>query len=83
MRLMMMFPTNHLEFRHVDSAQAYRNESAVGEAVRDSGVNRSECFISACHCEDDSGDGLLFLPKFSDEMRQQESWIRQHIEGRR
>ncbi|OJA10533.1 hypothetical protein AZE42_01711 [Rhizopogon vesiculosus] len=33
-------------YRHVDSAQAYRNESAVGEAVRDSGVNRSECFIT-------------------------------------
>lgn len=38
---------NHL--RHVDSAQAYRNEAAVGEAVRDSGIDRGELFISACH----------------------------------
>jgi diketogulonate reductase-like aldo/keto reductase len=44
-----------LEFRHVDSAQAYRNEGAVGEAVRDSGIDRSECFI--CHSsKGDSGD---------------------------
>jgi diketogulonate reductase-like aldo/keto reductase len=33
----------------VDSAQAYRNETAVGEAVRDSGIDRGELFISACH----------------------------------
>lgn len=33
-------------FRHVDSAQAYRNETAVGEAVRDSGIDRGEFFIT-------------------------------------
>ncbi|KAG1813793.1 NADP-dependent oxidoreductase domain-containing protein [Suillus variegatus] len=33
-------------FRHVDSAQAYRNEAAVGEAVRDSGIDRGELFIT-------------------------------------
>ncbi|KAG0704728.1 NADP-dependent oxidoreductase domain-containing protein [Suillus ampliporus] len=33
-------------FRHVDSAQAYRNEPEVGEAVRDSGIDRSEFFIT-------------------------------------
>jgi len=47
MRLMTIFRNNHLESRHVDSAQAYRNEGAVGEAIRDSGIDRSECFISA------------------------------------
>jgi len=33
-------------YRHVDSAQAYRNEVAVGEAVRESGLNRSDLFIT-------------------------------------
>lgn len=33
-------------YRHVDSAQAYRNEAAVGEAVRASGLNREDLFIS-------------------------------------
>ncbi|KAG1745434.1 NADP-dependent oxidoreductase domain-containing protein [Suillus paluster] len=33
-------------YRHVDSAQVYRNEPAVGEAVRDSGIDRSEFFIT-------------------------------------
>ncbi|KAJ6625478.1 Aldo/keto reductase [Mycena sp. CBHHK59/15] len=33
-------------YRHVDSAQVYRNEAAVGEAVRASGLNREELFIT-------------------------------------
>ncbi len=33
-------------YRHVDSAQAYRNEASVGEAVRASGLNREDLFIS-------------------------------------
>ena len=33
-------------FRHVDSAQAYKNETAVGEAVKESGIPREEIFIS-------------------------------------
>ncbi|KAI6044662.1 NADP-dependent oxidoreductase domain-containing protein [Pisolithus marmoratus] len=33
-------------YRHVDSAQAYKNEGAVGEAVRDSGIPREELFIT-------------------------------------
>ncbi|KAK2464217.1 hypothetical protein APHAL10511_003674 [Amanita phalloides] len=33
-------------YRHVDSAQAYRNEAAVGEAVRASGLDREELFIT-------------------------------------
>ncbi|KAJ3727246.1 Aldo/keto reductase [Lentinula guzmanii] len=33
-------------YRHVDSAQMYRNEAAVGEAVRESGLNRSDLFIT-------------------------------------
>jgi len=33
---------------HVDSAQVYRNEAQVAEAVRESGLDRGEVFISAC-----------------------------------
>src|SRR3954452_16464432 len=35
-----------LGYRHVDTAQAYRNEKSVGRAVRDSGVPRDEIFIT-------------------------------------
>ena len=35
-----------LGYRHVDTAQAYRNEASVGRAVRDSGVARDEVFIT-------------------------------------
>ncbi|KAN0090705.1 NADP-dependent oxidoreductase domain containing protein [Tylopilus felleus] len=33
-------------YRHVDSAQAYKNEAAVGEAVRESGLDRGDVFIT-------------------------------------
>ena len=33
-------------YRHVDSARMYRNEAEVGRAVRESGVPRSEVFVS-------------------------------------
>jgi diketogulonate reductase-like aldo/keto reductase len=33
-------------YRHIDTAAFYRNESAVGDAVKDSGVPREELFIT-------------------------------------
>lgn len=33
-------------YRHIDSAQAYRNEEAVGQGVAQSGLKREEIFIS-------------------------------------
>ncbi|KAG9316197.1 Aldo/keto reductase [Chiua virens] len=33
-------------YRHIDSAQAYKNEAAVGEAVRESGLERGDVFIT-------------------------------------
>lgn len=33
-------------YRHIDTAQMYRNEQGVGEAFRDSGLDRSEVFIT-------------------------------------
>lgn len=35
-----------LGFRHVDTAQIYRNEAAVGEAIAGSGVARAEIFLT-------------------------------------
>ncbi len=42
-----------LGYRHIDTAEMYRNESKVGRAIADSGVDRSELFlvtkVSASH----------------------------------
>lgn len=35
-------------YRHIDSARVYRNEAEVGRAVRESGVPRTEVFVSEC-----------------------------------
>ncbi|KAI5303623.1 Translation factor pelota, partial [Ascosphaera pollenicola] len=33
-------------YRHVDCAQVYQNEKQVGEAIRESGINREEIFYT-------------------------------------
>jgi len=33
-------------YRHIDTAQGYRNEEGVGQAVRESGLSRDEVFIT-------------------------------------
>ena len=33
-------------YRHIDSAQAYRNEEAVGQGVAESSVKREDIFVS-------------------------------------
>ena len=35
-----------LGYRHIDTAQLYRNEASVGRALKDSGVARDEVFIT-------------------------------------
>ena len=35
-----------LGYRHIDTAQAYRNEESVGRALRDSGIPRGDVFIT-------------------------------------
>ncbi len=42
-------------YRHLDTAAAYRNEGAVGEAVHASGIDRSEIFITTKCWNDDHG----------------------------
>src|SRR6201982_2877537 len=35
-----------LGYRHIDTAQVYRNEASVGRALRESGVPRDQVFIT-------------------------------------
>jgi diketogulonate reductase-like aldo/keto reductase len=46
-----------LGYRHIDTAEMYRNEAEVGRAIADSGVDRSEIFltskVSASHLRHD------------------------------
>jgi len=47
-------------YRHIDTALAYGNEESVGRAVRDSGIDRSEIFVtSKLPAEVKSIDGAL------------------------
>ncbi len=34
-------------YRHIDTAAIYRNESGVGEAIRESGIDRKEIFVTS------------------------------------
>lgn len=34
-------------YRHIDTAKAYRNEKAVGKAIKDSGLNREDIFVTS------------------------------------
>ena len=33
-------------YRHIDSAQMYRNETEIGQAIKESGVKREDIFIT-------------------------------------
>jgi 2,5-diketo-D-gluconate reductase A len=46
-------------YRHIDTAEMYRNEAGVGEAIRAAGVDRDDVFVTsklsnACHHPDDA-----------------------------
>jgi len=46
-------------YRHIDTAEMYRNEAGVGDAIRAAGLSRDEVFITsklsnACHHPDDA-----------------------------
>ncbi|HEX3688520.1 MAG TPA: aldo/keto reductase [Solirubrobacteraceae bacterium] len=46
-------------YRHIDTAEMYRNEAGVGEGIRSAGLSREEVFITsklsnACHHPDDA-----------------------------
>lgn len=42
-------------YRHIDTAAAYENEAGVGQAVRESGLQRDEVFITTKCFNDDHG----------------------------
>jgi diketogulonate reductase-like aldo/keto reductase len=42
-------------YRHIDTAAAYQNEGAVGQAVRASGLDRDEIFVTTKCFNDDHG----------------------------
>jgi 2,5-diketo-D-gluconate reductase A len=42
-------------YRHIDTAAAYRNEGAVGQAIHASGIPRSEIFVTTKCWNDDHG----------------------------
>ena len=46
-------------YRHIDTAQIYRNEAAVGQAVRDSGLRREEVFVTTKLWNDDQHPSRL------------------------
>lgn len=45
-------------YRHIDTAQAYFNEEAVGEGIRRSGIDRSELFVTTKVWLDNYGEVL-------------------------
>lgn len=42
-------------YRHIDTAKIYGNEQAVGQAIRESKINRSEIFVTTKLWSDDHG----------------------------
>ncbi|GET26817.1 aldo/keto reductase [Prolixibacter sp. NT017] len=42
-------------YRHVDTAALYRNEKGVGQAIRESGINRKEIFVTSKVWNSDQG----------------------------
>ncbi|KAJ7680480.1 Aldo/keto reductase [Mycena polygramma] len=51
-------------YRHIDTAQAYRNEAAVGAAIQESGLRREELFIttkclSNTKCDEETLKGVV------------------------
>ncbi len=56
-------------YRHIDTAAAYRNEISVGKAIHDSGIARSEIFLTTKLHNDDHGyeeTRKAFLASLSD-----------------
>lgn len=50
-------------YRHIDTAEGYQNEESVGRAIRDSGIPRSEIFVTSkleSHIKDYDGAKLAF-----------------------
>lgn len=55
-------------YRHIDTAKIYDNEESVGKALRDSGINRSEIFITTKLWNTDRGSKENTLKAFDDSL---------------
>ena len=44
-----------LGYRHIDTASMYNNEVEVGKAIKDSGIDRSEIFVTSKVWRSDRG----------------------------
>lgn len=44
-------------YRHIDTAHAYQNERSVGEAVRASGIERKEIWVTSKLWPSEYGEG--------------------------
>ncbi|MFO7447906.1 MAG: aldo/keto reductase [Ignavibacteriaceae bacterium] len=47
-------------YRHIDTASSYGNEKGVGDAARESGIQRNEIFITTKVANDDQGYELTY-----------------------
>ena len=47
-------------YRHIDTAQSYFNEEAVGEGIRRSGIDRSELFVTTKVWLDNYGEDATY-----------------------
>lgn len=56
-------------YRHIDTAQAYRNEAEVGKAVRESGVPRHEIFIATKLSDERDGGAQGFAKLFEQQLK--------------
>lgn len=48
-----------LGYRHIDTAQAYENEAAVGQGIADTGIPRDDLFVTTKVWIDRFNDGML------------------------
>ena len=46
-------------YRHIDTAAMYKNEEYVGEGIRNSGINRSEIFLTTKVWSTEISEGAL------------------------
>ena len=49
-------------YRHIDTAHAYQNERSLGRAVKDSGIDRSEIWITSKLWPNEYGEGKTLRP---------------------
>lgn len=64
--------------RHIDSARMYRNEGEVGDAFRESGLEREEVFISVLTNSTGFARGSLIILFYSYEIQCKDTWISEH-----